>query len=150
MSKLHLKIVCIVFLFLICPFLSYAETTIFYGTTAKRDGVFFHSKSTVAITDNGWLQMSIYDFPLFNEDGQRNTVIATISGRLGDIITSGNLEGKKVIAVNFRVDVPTPSNGIMIMTLNQNGMIVEFDYCVNTPDNGLQSILLMKVDRQIE
>ena len=67
MSKLHLKIVCIVLLCLICPFLSYAETTIYYGTMAKRDGVFFHSKSTVAITDNGWLQMSIYDFPLFKE-----------------------------------------------------------------------------------
>ena len=149
MSKLHLKIVSIVLLCLICPFLSYAETTIYYGTTAKRDGVFFHSKSTVALTDNGWLQMSIYDFPLF-KDGQRTTMIATISGKMGDVITSGNVDGDDFIAFHFRVDDQTHTDGVMIITLNQNGMIVKFEYCIINQNNELESILLMMVDRRIE
>ena len=149
MSKLHLKIVCIVLLYLIYPFLSSAETTIYYGTTAKRDCVFFHSKSTVALTDNGWLQMSIYDFPLF-KDGQRTTMIATVSGKMGDVITSGNVDGDDFVAFHFRVYDQTHTDGVMIITLNQNGMIVKFEYCIINQNNELDSILLMMVDRQSE
>ena len=69
---------------------------------------------------------------------------------MGDIIFSGNVDGTDVVAVHFYAEGKTSSDDVMIMTLDQNGMIVTFDYCVNTPDNGLQSILLMKVDRQIE
>ena len=149
MSRLHLKIVCIGLLFLICPFLSYADTVVYYGTTSKKAGVFFYSKSIVAITDNRWLQMSIYNYPLFRE-GQREYAIATLIGKMGDIIFSGNVDGTDVVAVHFYAEGKTSSDDVMIMTLDQNGMIVTFDYCVNTPDNGFESKLFMKVDRQIE
>ena len=119
MSKLHLKTVCIGLLFLICPFLSYADTVVYYGTTSKKAGVFFYSKSIVAITDNGWLQMSIYNYPLFRE-GQRKYVIATLIGKMGDIIFSGNVDGTDVVAVHFYAEGKTSSDDVMIMTLDQN------------------------------
>ena len=115
----------------------------------KKLGYFFYSKSIVAITDNRWLQMSIYNYPLFRE-GQRKYVIATLIGKMGDIIFSGNVDGTDVVAVHFYAEGKTSSDDVMIMTLDQNGMIVTFDYCVNTPDNGFESKLFMKVDRQVE
>ena len=50
----------------------------------------------------------------------------------------------------YREGYKTSSDDVMIMTLDQNGMIVTFDYCVNTPDNGFESKLFMKVDKQVE
>ena len=44
----------------------------------------------------------------------------------------------------------THTDGVMIITLNQNGMIVKFEYCIINQNNELDSILLMMVDRQIE
>ena len=41
-------------------------------------------------------------------------------------------------------------DGVMIITLNQNGMIVKFEYCIINQNNELDSILLMMVDRRIE
>ena len=55
-----------------------------------------------------------------------------------------------ISAVHFYAEGKTSSDDVMIMTLDQNGMIVTFDYCVNTPDNGFESKLFMKVDRQFE
>ena len=50
----------------------------------------------------------------------------------------------------YREGYKTSSDDVMIMTLDQNGMIVTFDYCVHTPDNGFESKLFMKVDKQVE
>ena len=85
----------------------------------KKLGYFFYSKSIVAITDNRWLQMSIYNYPLFRE-GQRKYVIATLIGNMGDIIFSGNVDGTDVVAVHFYAEGKTSSDDVMIMTLDQN------------------------------
>lgn len=136
-------------LFLLYPLLSHAgDTIVYYGTHAKRDGVNFYSKCTAAITDKGWFQMSVYDYPLF-KDGQKTTVIATISGKLDKIITSEKVDGNDVIAVQFYVDGSTSTDDIMIMTLNPNGMVLKFDYCVYTPDKHVSSKLSMTVDREL-
>ena len=69
---------------------------------------------------------------------------------MGDIIFSGNVDGTDVVAVHFYAEGKTSSDDVMIITLNQNGMIVKFEYCIINQNNELDSILLMMVDRQIE